>query len=349
MNIGIIGLSGSGKTALFSSLIGDAGAGRTGVVKVPDNRLDLFSGMYKPKKTVNATIVFEDCFPLDTPVKQDRVKLYEALRKKDALVAVIGLHRCVSAEDAVKEFKQVRFELIMNDLDFVTKRIERIEQEIRVVAKDRQEKEKNLTLMKRLQPILEEEKMLRGLEFDESETEMMNNANLLTVKSMAYLINYPEGYDNSEMASLKNRFESILKETGEDSPILDVNALLESEISSMPDEDALEFMKEYGIKETGKDRIIREAYRLADLITFFTVGEDECRSWPLKDGGTALDSAGVIHTDLARGFIRAEVVAGKDLLELGSLNEARKVGKLRLEGKTYRVKDGDVVHIMFNV
>lgn len=237
----------------------------------------------------------------------------------------------------------------MNDLDFVTKRIERLERETRVSNKDRGDKEKEMDLLRRLQPVLEGEKFLRGMDFAEQDAAMMVNYNLITVKPACYVINFSDDMSKEEVEKVRLGGENFLRDAGEDSPLLCVNAALEEELSSMGPDEISQFMGEYGIEEMGRDRVIKSAFSMLNLLTFFTVGEDECRSWHIHKGETALDAAGAIHSDLARGFIRAEVIGGETLLDLGSMNEAKKAGKLRLEGKTYVVNDGDIVHVMFNI
>jgi GTP-binding protein YchF len=351
MNIGITGLTSAGKSILFSSFTGTGGELNnvtTGIVKVPDERLDRLSALFNPKKHTNTTVKFEDCPAMDTPVKQDKIKLYDTLKTMDALVAVIGAYQRISPEEAVKEFKQYRFELMMNDLDFVVKRIERLEKEILKIAKNRAEREKELTLMQKLQPILEGEKTLQGLAFDDIEKEILGNANLITMKPVCYVFNISEDTDEAYKTAIAEQAAQIISEAGENSPVFVINASLEAELAGMEPEDMVEFMQEYGIKESGRERVIKAVYNMLDLITFFTVGEDECRGWTLRKGSTALDAAGAIHSDLARGFIRAEIIEQDVLLELKSMSAAKKAGRLRLEGRNYIVKDGDIAHIMFN-
>ena len=351
MNIGITGLTSAGKSMLFSSFTGtggDASNVTTGIVKIPDERLDRLSALFNPKKHTNTTVKFEDCPAMDSPVKQDKIKLYDTLKTMDALVAVIGAYQRMSPEEAIAEFKQYRFELMMNDLDFVVKRIERLEREILKIAKNRAERERELHLMQRLQPILEAEKTLQDLTFDDIEKEILGNANLVTMKPVCYVFNISENTDEAYRNAVEQQAAKIIAEAGENSPVFVINASLEAELAGMEPEEMAEFLQEYGIKESGRERVIKAAYGMLDLITFFTVGEDECRGWTLRKGGTAVDAAGTIHSDLARGFIRAEIIEQDVLLELKTMAAAKKAGKLRLEGRNYIVKDGDIAHIMFN-
>lgn len=350
MNIGITGLTSAGKTTLFSSFTGNASGGQTtGIVRVPDERLDKLSALFNPEKHTNTTINFYDCPPMDTQVKQDKIKLFDTLKVMDVLACVVGAYKHTSPKEIIDEFKQLRFELIMSDLDFVTKRIERLEKEIKKIAKNRAVKEKEMNFMQKLQQILEGEKMLQGLEFDDAEKEIITNANLLTLKPVCYVINVAEGIEDDFAKAVMDAVSAFLKENGDTSPVFTANLPLEAELSAMEPDEVADYMKEFGIKEAVRDNIIKAVYDLLNLITFFTVGEDECRAWTIKQGGGALDAAGAIHSDLARGFIKAEVIECGALLEYKSMPAAKKAGKVRLEGKNYLVKNGDIVHIMFNV
>lgn len=354
MNIGILGLRGAGGTTLFSSFISQAPSDKssfpsTGMVNVPDLRLELLNGVYNPKKTTHATVRFEDCIPMNTTVKKDRVALLEKLKVLDSYVLVVGAYRCMSSREIIDEFNQLRFELIIHDMDFITRRTEKLEGEIKKIVKDREVKKKEMDLLKRLLPPLENEGFLQKVEVDELERSFINNANFLTVRPVCYVLNFSEETSENEKEKTVVEINRVLKEKGEKSKVLAVNAPLEAEISMMDEDDRESFLEEYGIQEMGRDKVIKAAYEAMDLVTFFTVGEDECRAWELKRGSTALDAAKAIHTDLARGFIRAEVIGCRTLLELKCLNKAKKTGQLRIEGRTYTVQDGEIVHVMFNV
>ncbi|MBI2267277.1 MAG: redox-regulated ATPase YchF [Armatimonadetes bacterium] len=351
MNIGIIGFARSGKSVLFSAFTGNRASsnGSVGIISVPDRRLESLSRLYKPKKTTFASVNFEDLLPLDAPAKQDRVKLSEEMKRMDAFVFVAGAWRCATPEDVLGEAEKVRLEVILNDLDFVLKRTERLEREMRLEPQNRAAKEQEMAVLQRLQPNLENGRFLHDMEFDDSEQRFMTQFNLLSVKPACYVLNHGEGMEKEPAAALVSRMETFLRGMGDLSPVLALNGQLESEIAALDPGEIDEFLRQYGIGELGRDTLIRKAYELLHLITFFTVGQDECRAWNIPSGGTALDAARAIHTDLARGFIRAEVIPHDALLQFGSLSEARRAGALRLEGKSYVVKDGEIVHIMFNV
>lgn len=353
MNVGILGLKSSGKTTLFSSFIDKTydeviGKINIGSVNIPDERLLMLSGLYKLQKTIHANVNFEDCLPLDTAIKNDKIKLADSLKAMDAFACVVGAYKCYNTEEILKEIEKIRTELVITDLDFVIKRIERLDKEIKLQPKNRDLKEIEKKLLKKIEPVLENGEFLSKLSFDDHEQKMMISYNFLTLKPSCYILNISEKM-SSDAALLLKAVKESLEKFKDNSYVITVNAFLESEIACMPNDDKKQFMKEYGIEKSGKDSVIQAAFNMLDLITFFTVGEDECRAWTLKKNSTALMAAGAIHSDLERGFIRAEVIDYKDLIEAGSLNEAKKRGILRLEGKTYIVEDGEMVHIMFNV
>lgn len=352
MKIVITGFGGSGKTSLFAACTGkgmdEASRQSIGVVKVPDERLDRLSRLFNPKKTVFTTIDFVDSPPLDARSKSERTSLFETLRNGDALVCVLSAFQAPSDDDVLDELGKIRLDILINDLDMAVKRAEKLEKEIKI-SKNKAEKQKELDLVKRIQPLLENEQFLYSLEFDKDELAILNNFGLLSRKPCVYVVNCSEDMDPERAALLERRIRERLDSVSDPSPVISLNASIEAEIASMDPSDREGFLKEYGIEECGRDKLIRAVYERVRYITFFTVGEDECRSWKIPEGSCAVDAAGAIHSDLARGFIRAEVVASDDLLRLGSMQEAKKEGVLRLEGKTYPVKDGDIVHIMFNI
>ncbi len=352
MNIAVAGLTSSGKTTIFSAFTGTevkvGSKQAVGIVHVPDPRVDRLAELFKPRKLIYANVNFGDTFPFDTPVKQEQVALFEAVRSSDALVPVIGAYRCASAEEVLSEMKKIRLDLVINDLDFVMKRIDKIERELRAIQ-DKGLKEKELELLRKMQPVLENEQFLHGLSFDRQELGILAPYNLPTLKPLCFVINHGENQDAATVQCMVSLLEKTLRELGDPSPVLPLNGQLEAEIALLPPDEMENFLKEYGITEPGQNRVIRTIYEMLNFISFFTVGEDECRAWRIVKGATALDAAGTIHSDLARGFIRAEVIEYDILLQLGSLQEGKKTGKLRLEGKTYEVKDGEIVHIMFNV
>ncbi|MCQ2736340.1 MAG: DUF933 domain-containing protein [bacterium] len=352
MKIVITGFGGSGRTSLFAACTGkdmeEASRQSIGVVQVPDERLNKLSAIFNPKKTVFTTIDFVDSLPLDSHSKSDKTSLFETLRNGDALVCVISAFQHDSDGEILDELNRLRLDILINDLDMAVKRSERLEKEIRI-CKDKGEKQKELALVKRIQPVLENEQFLYSMDFDKDELMILRNFGLLSRKPCIYVLNCSEEMDAERIAGLEDAVRRQLDEVSDPSPVISLNASIEAEIAAMDSADREDFLKEYGISECGRDKLIKAVYRRIDYITFFTVGEDECRSWKIPAGSTAVDAARAIHSDLARGFIRAEVVSAEDLLRLGSHNEAKKEGVLRLEGKTYLVKDGDTLNIMFNI
>jgi len=351
MKAGIIGLTSSGKSTLMSAFTdgsGPAGKGR-GFVSVPDDRLYELEKIYSPQKTTPCRIEIDDFPPIDTGIKKDKLKFSDETKTLDVQILCIGGYRCISPEDITGEISQLRFEFIINDLDIITKRLEKVEKELKKFPALRKEKEDDIKVLEKLRSFLEEEKFPPREAFDEKEKKLLRNYNFFTVRPSVYVINLSEEQYVSNRDNIEYRVREYFTSPGETPPFILVDALTESDIMNMDSRETEEFFKVFGIKEPAKNKIIRKVYNLLGLITFFTVGEDEVRAWNIHGGDTAVEAAGAIHSDLARGFIRAEVVPSCTLLELGSLISAKAKGKLRLEGKSYIVKDGDVVHILFNV
>jgi GTP-binding protein YchF len=354
MQLGIIGLPGSGKTTVFNALTrGDrpttTGGGRfevhTAVVDVPDERVDTLSAMYKPKKTVYAKVTYADIAGLEGGEAAISGALLNQLSQMDGFVHVV---RCFDdpsvphpsgSVDPARDVQAMQAELLLNDLIAVERKLERLADERRKGGgRDKAAIDRDLVLFERLQAALSSEQPLRELELSLEERKEISGYGFLTRKRMLVLLNLGEG-----------QAPPRIDPPGPGVAVADLQGRLEMDLVQLEPDEAEIFMAEYGIETLGLDRVIHLSYDLLDLQSFFTVGEDEVRAWTLKRGATALEAAGTIHTDLAKGFIRAEVVACDDLVELGSMAEARRNGKLRLEGKEYPVKDGEIVHIRFNV
>ncbi|MBN2387658.1 MAG: redox-regulated ATPase YchF [Anaerolineales bacterium] len=352
MKLGIIGLPQSGKTTLFNALTrGDApttaSAGRievhTAVVDVPDPRVDALSAMFNPRKTIFAKVTYADIAGLEGGAARSGISgpLLNQLTQMDGLIHVV---RCFPGEnvphpagsvDPARDVVTMDSELLLNDLIAVERKLERLDEERRKGGTDKVVNERQTTLFKRLHEILSTEKPLRGVEVSAEEEKYLSGFGLLTRKPQLVLLNLGEGQAAPQVQT--------------DAPVAALQGKLEMEIAQLPADDAALFMQEYGIEELGLNRMIKISYDLLSLQSFFTVGEDEVRAWTVRRGATALEAAGEIHTDLQKGFVRAEVTAYQDLVDLGSLVEAKAKGKLRLEGKEYIVKDGEIVHIRFNV
>ncbi len=352
MKLGIIGFPQSGKTTIFNALTRGhapttASAGRievhTAVVDVPDPRVDALSAMFKPRKTIYAKVTYADIAGLEGGAAKSGLAgpLLNQLTQMDGLIHVV---RCFPDEnvphpfgslDPARDAASMEAELLLNDLIAVERKLERLTEERKKGGTDKVLNERQTALFTRLHEALAAEKPLRGVEVSAEEEKFLSGFGLLTRKPLLVLLNLGEGQSRPEVQT--------------DSPIVALQGKLEMEIAQLPPEDASIFMQEYGITELSLDRMIKISYDLLNQQPFFTVGEDEVRAWTTRRGATALEAAGEIHTDLQKGFVRAEVVACADLLELGSMAEAKAKGKLRLEGKEYIVKDGDIVHIRFNV
>lgn len=358
MEVGIMGLAGSGKTTLFNLLTGiDAspqgghrGATQVGIARVPDARLDRLSELYHPEKTTPATIRYVDVPGLPEEHRRDSAFNVPELRGTDALMVVLRAfdndavaHPLVEI-DPLRDLRHIEDEFILQDQMVIERRIERIERDLRTRKVPELEREREL--LQRCLMVLENERPLRGEEFSEAEAKILKGFTFLSSKPVLLVINVGEehiGFDptgDDGWADILARPQTVCTS---------VCATLEHELTQLGRDDADELMTEYGISDRALDRIIRESYRLLGAVSFFTVGEDECRAWTVIEGTPAVEAAGVIHTDIQRGFIRAEVVSVADLLKAGSLASCRQEGSLRLEGKTYPVGDGQIIHFRFNV
>lgn len=339
--VGLLGLPGSGKSTVFEILMQGAGASATGahgresvgVVKVPDPRVDRLSAMYNPKKTVYTQIQFVDTVAtISGSTKASRGQdLFSSVRNCDALSAVVADYDPTS--DPARDLRAIETELLLSDLALVETRRERIEKELRVGKK---QNEREHALLVRCQAALEAERALRNETFDSEELKTLRGFQLLTLKPLL---------------AIDNQCESPRALAERDQPgrqVVALKALLEREVLGLPPAERDGFRAELGIGEEGLSTVIRGCYRLLGLRSFFTVGEDEVRSWTVTGGDKAVDAAGEIHSDLAKGFIRAEVVAWDKLLEAGSEAKARERAWMRLEGRDYEVQDGDCLTIRFN-
>ncbi|MEX2184859.1 MAG: redox-regulated ATPase YchF [Chloroflexota bacterium] len=366
MQIAIVGLAGSGKTTVFNTLTrGHAETGgyggvtlNVGVVKVPDARLDRLAKIFKPKKVVHADVTYVD-LPAPPPSSEGRVGTEELpadhlarLRDSDALLHVVRAFEDSShphpagSVDPARDIEQLDLEFTLADLAMAERRLERLKGSGRHGTQaEREAAEREEIVVRRIHVGLEAGTPIRDLGLDPDESKAIRGFRFLTEKPVLVLLNVGEG-DIAGAPALVERVAA-----GYDHRMAIVEALsarIEMELGELEPDEAAVFMEELGISESGLDRVIALSYRLLGLVSFLTAGPDEVRAWPIPDGSTAVDAAGAIHSDLARGFIRAETVAYDDLVTLGSMAEARKAGRLRSEGKTYRVRDGDVVEILFS-
>ena len=354
MKLGIIGFPQSGKTTIFNAVTRGnapttASAGRfevhTAVVDVPDPRVDKLSAMFKPKKTIYAKVTYADIAGLDSGSAKLGIsgQLLNQLTQMDGLIHVVrcfldtNVPHSVGSVDPMRDITAMESELLLNDLIAVERKLERLVEERKKGGCDKVFNERQTVFFTRLHEILSSEKPLRGVEISPEEEKYLSGFGLLTRKPLLVLLNLGEAQSAPDVEKATN------------CPSVALQGKLEMEIAQLPADDAAVFMQEYGITELSLSRMIKVSYDLLDQQVFFTVGEDEVRAWTTKRKATAWEAAGEIHTDIQKGFVRAEVVACQDLLDLGSMAEAKSKGKLRLEGKEYLVKDGDIMHVRFNI
>ena len=365
MKLGIVGLPNVGKSTLFNSLT-KAGAEsanypfctidpNVGVVAVPDERLKLLGDLYHSKKVTPAVIEFVDIAGLVKGASKGEGlgnQFLSNIREVDAIVHVVrwfedsNVVHVDGNVNPLRDIETINLELIFSDLEILERRIAKVAKGARMDK----EQAKELAMLERVKERLEDGKLAIGFETeDEDEEEYFKNLNLLTAKPVIYAANVGEedlandGADNAGVQAVRE----YAKETG--SEVFAICAQIEEEISELDDEERQMFLDDLGLKESGLEKLIRASYHLLGLMSFLTSGEDETRAWTIKQGTKAPQAAGKIHTDFERGFIKAEVVNYKDLLENGSLAAAREKGLVRMEGKEYVVQDGDVILFRFNV
>jgi GTP-binding protein YchF len=341
MKLGVIGLPRCGKSTIFDALTKNIagpehkGESRIAAIQVPDNRLDALSQMYKPPKTIYAQVeYFLPGYKKDSPKDQS---IWTSVRNCDALIHVVRNHAGYGFEkqSPYKDFMQLDQELLLTDLVVTEKRLERIELDRKRGTK--MDKDEHALLID-CRKTLENEIPLRKRP-DLSSAPELRGFTFLSAKPTLVLFNNED--DSDRLPDIK---DLTSKET-----CLVVRGKLEQELAQMSAEEAAEFLAEFNIPASAMDRVIQKSYELLDLISFFTVISNEVRSWTIKRGTPALDAAEVIHTDMKRGFIRAEVVSFRDLIAAGNYTEAKKRGTVRLEGKAYEVQDGDIIQFRFNI
>jgi len=359
MQIGIVGLPFSGKSTLFDTLLAHKSGqdsykqkseAERGVVKVPDERLNKLTEMFNPEKQINATIEYIKVPGIEGQKGNALPSQFLSnVKYVDTILLMIrqfenGMYpHSMESVDPARDITFINSEFLFHDLAIVENRIEKLE---KLVMKTQDEKEKReLKILQKCHAHLEEEKPLRELEIDEHEELLIRGFQFITIKPILYVVNINES-DIGKTAEIVKELENIITPG---TKLTALSAEIEKEISQLSKEDAEIFLEDMGISNPATQKMISESYELMGLQSFFTVGDDECRSWPIKKGTIAQKAAGEIHTDLEKGFIRAEVASFDDLMQYGSLNACKDKGVLRLEGKEYIVKDGDILNIRFNV
>jgi GTP-binding protein YchF len=361
MKIAVTGLANSGKTTIFNALTGLnlettiyptlTAEPHLGVVKVPDSRIEKLVEIYKPKKTTYATVEYVDYIGITKGDIEQNKKVSDLIKDVDAIVHVIRgfedesiIHPLGNINPA-RDAETVELEMIFGDLELVEKRLERMEQGQKR-GKKPDETEKKILL--KCKEVLEKETPLRDIEFSEEEQKTMRNLQFMSIKPVVIVLNVSEKDLNSEETTgTTSGLQKFFK--GKQVKVLNLCGKIEMEIAQLSPEEADAFLNDLGIQEPALNRLIHVSYGLLGLISFLTVGEDEVRAWTIKKGTDAQKAAGKIHSDIERGFIRAEVVSFDDFISHGSMSAARDKGLLRLEGKTYEVKDGDIINFRFNV
>lgn len=365
MKLGLVGLPNVGKSTLFNAIT-KAGAEvanypfctidpNVGVVEVPDERLKILTGVNKSKKTIPAVIEFYDIAGLVKGASKGEGlgnKFLSHIREVEAIVHVLrvfedeNIVHVDGSIDPLRDIETINLELIFSDLDMVEARIQKLTKQV----KGDKSLQSELDLLNEVKKVLEQGKSARVLDLNDDQKAMLRGFNLLSQKPIIYVLNVSEDDYINDLKDNKyvDKLKAFAAEEG--SEIVPISVKIEEEMSELDDEERKAFLEDMGIKESGLDKLIKKSYELLGLMSFLTTGEDETRAWTIKKGTKAVDAAAKIHSDIARGFIRAEVVSYDDLVANDmSMNKVKEKGLMRLEGKDYIMQEGDIVYFRFNV
>jgi len=350
MKIGIMGMPLTGKTTLFNLLTGQQkeisaysskGTKNIGVATVYDQRIDYLSSLYHPKKTTYANIEFVDIGGIspELPTKE-KVEIFSLIQDAEALLFVIRLFEdpAVAGEkDPIVQIENLKCELLLRDLEVVENRIERL----------KKSKKKEMEILEKCNQGLSDDFFLSNLDFSEDEIKKISGFSFYTLKPIIITLNLGEEQFKSKLYSQKEKLDHVIRDSNMAS--LDICGKMEMEISQLEPDERQMFLEDLELKESGIERLSRVCYKHLGLISFFTVGEDEVKAWTIKKGTIAKKAAGKVHSDIERGFIRAEIARYQDLVALGSMHAIKEKGLLKIEGKDATIEDGDIINFRFNV